>query len=63
MKYKVKVYLGADLGWLYIVGKDINEPMLYSLEQAIDVAKQYTHGTKNYVEIIDEEGNEYVPHY
>lgn len=59
MKYKVKVYLGADVGWLYIIGTDLNSPMLFSLEQAIEVAKQYTYGTKNYVEIIDEEGNEY----
>ena len=55
MRYRIKVYLGGDIGCLFIVDDD-QEPRLYTLEQAIETAKQYS---KSYVQIIDEEGKVY----
>lgn len=58
MKYRIKCYLGGQVGWLFIVDEN-HEPRLYTLEQAIETANQYTHNSKSYVEIVDEDGESY----
>ena len=59
MKYRIKCFMGGELGWLYIVGNDGESPKEYSLEEAKEVVKQYECFDKKLYEIIDKEGNEY----
>lgn len=56
--YKIKISLGPDIGWLFIVGADM-EPQLYNLEDALEIANSYTNGNTNLYMIIDENGEVY----
>ena len=57
--YRIKIFLGGDIGWLYIVD-DNQEARLYTLEEAKEVAKEYGFFNKNLYSIVDENDEEVV---
>ena len=55
--YRIKCFLGSDLGWLYIVDSN-QQARLYSLEEAKEFVKQYELFSNKFYLIVDENGGE-----
>ena len=61
MKYRIKCFMGGELGWLYIVGNDGESPREFaSLEEAKECLIAWEWYSTKLYSIVDENGNEII---
>lgn len=58
MKYRIKLFLGSDIGWLYIVDSTGEMAVEYTLQEAERLVRQWELYSKTLYSIIDSNGNE-----